>query len=279
MKLRFLVHGLLASSVLTLSAMAADTAPAPPQRPKIGSSVFDWTKLAVLPRANGQRRDVANNPTATLRVFECHISTLNVGQASHAPHQHPQEELIFIKEGTVEAHINGVTQVVGPGSTLFFATNDLHAVRNVGQTPATYWVVNFETEATRNEARRNASPKVKSAVFDYAKLEVRPSRVGEGRRVLDGSTVTLTNLETHITAINAGEAPHAPHRHADEEIVIVREGILEVTINDKVERAGPGSVLLIGSNDMHGWRNVSDQRASYHVIRVVTPETPKPPAK
>ncbi len=259
--------------------MIAENSAAPARaarpKPQIGSTVFEWSKLAVRTTNNGERRDVADNPTATLATFECHVTTLKPGAASHLPHRHPQEELILIKEGTLEVHINGTTTVAGPGSTLFFATNDAHAVKNVGETPATYWVVNFATAATHDESARNAAPKIRSAVYDWNKLEVRPSRVGEGRRVLDGSTVTLKNLATHITTINAGEAPHAAHQHPDDEIVIVREGTLEVTINGKTERAGPGSIIFAGSNDVHGWRNVSDGRASYHVIRVVTAATPK----
>lgn len=266
---------------LTLNLAAADTkaptapASAPAAKPKLGSTVFEWDKLTVLPRPNGERRDVADNPTATLGTFECHITTLKVGAVSHAPHRHPQEELIFVKEGQVEAHINGQTQICGPGSTFFFATNDAHALRNAGDAPATYWVVNLATPATADATLRNAMPKVGSGVFDWTKLEARPSKVGEGRRVLDGSTVTLANLESHITTLNAGETPHAPHRHADEEIVIVREGTLEVTIEGRVTRAGPGSIVFVGANDMHGWRNVASTRASYHVVRVVTAETPK----
>ena len=94
--------------------------------------------------------------------------------------------------------------------------------------------------------------------------------------MLNGSTVTLKNLETHITTINAGEAPHAPHRHPDEEMVLIREGTLEVNLNGQMQRAGAGSVLFFASNDLHGMRNVGTTRASYHVIRMVTEATPKP---
>jgi quercetin dioxygenase-like cupin family protein len=176
-------------------------------------------------------------------------------------------------------HFNGHKAVAGPGSTLFYSSMDMHNVRNVGDTRATYWVVNVATAATHDPALKNKTPKLQSAVYDYEKLEVKPSKVGEGRRVLDGSTVTLKNLETHITTINAGEAPHAPHRHPDEEIVLVRDGTLEVNINEKTFRAGPGSVLLLASNDMHGWRNVGTTRAQYHVIRLVTEATPKAEGK
>ena len=70
-----------------LTTMAQTDTKPKPARPKIGSTVFKWDDLAVKPTPNGERRDVANNPTATLEVFECHITTLNPGRESHAPHR------------------------------------------------------------------------------------------------------------------------------------------------------------------------------------------------
>jgi quercetin dioxygenase-like cupin family protein len=257
------------------AAFAAESKKQTEPKPMIGSTVFNWDDLKTRPTPMGERRDVADNPTSTLAVFECHITTLNPGKESHLPHRHPQEELIIIKEGKLEVHINGKTQIAGPGSTLFYSSNDAHAVKNVGDTRATYWVINVATPATHDAAAQNKTPKLQSAVYDYEKLVVKPSKVGEGRAVLNGSTVTLANLETHITAINAGEAPHGAHRHPDDEIVLVRDGTLEVSINEKTQRAGPGSVLFLASNDLHGWRNIGTTRASYHVIRIVTAATPK----
>ena len=241
----------------------------------IGSTVFNWDTLKVQLTPNGERRDVANNPTPTLAVFESHITTLNPGRESHPPHRHPQEELIIVKEGTLEVHINGQTQIAGPGSTFFYASNDAHNVKNVGTTRATYWVINLATSVTHTPAEHNASPTLHSAVFDWTKLPVKPSKVGEGRAVLNGSTATLKNLESHITTVNVGEASHAAHRHPDEELILIKEGIVEATINGQSQRAGPGSIFFFASNDLHGMRNVGDTRATYHVIRMVTATTPK----
>ncbi|MGH8019819.1 MAG: cupin domain-containing protein [Opitutaceae bacterium] len=80
--------------------------------------------------------------------LESHATTLNPGVESHAAHRHPDEEIIIVKEGMVEATINGVAQTAGPGSIFFFASNDLHGLRNAGDTSATYFVVRFITEAT-----------------------------------------------------------------------------------------------------------------------------------
>src|SRR4051812_41596722 len=76
-------------------------------RAKLGSKVFRWEEMPLRQTPAGERRDVAENPTATLGIFECHISTLNPGQVSHPPHRHATEEIIIIKEGAVEVHYNG----------------------------------------------------------------------------------------------------------------------------------------------------------------------------
>lgn len=97
--------------------------------------------------------------------------------------------------------------------------------------------------------------------------------------MVNGPTATMTNFSCHATTIAAGQVAHAPHRHPDEEIVIVKEGTIEVLINDKRERAGAGSMFFFAPNDFHGMRNVGETAATYYVIRVITPQTPKATAK
>src|SRR6266542_374159 len=94
----------LAVSLLFSFAMnlrAQDFAPSVPAA-RLGSTVFRWEDLVAKSSGVGERRDVTQNPTVTLAEFECHLSTLNAGLASHPPHRHPQEELIVLKEGTLE---------------------------------------------------------------------------------------------------------------------------------------------------------------------------------
>jgi quercetin dioxygenase-like cupin family protein len=121
-------------SVLTLTA----------QHQRIGSTVFDWDKLEVRTTATGAVRSVVRAPTPTLAELEIHITTLNPGQMSHPPHTHPAEELLIVKEGQVETLQNGVATRCGPGSIIFHASNDLHNIRNVGSTPATYHVIQWK---------------------------------------------------------------------------------------------------------------------------------------
>jgi len=244
------------------------------------SMVFDWNDLKSQPTANGSRRDVTNLPTATLEGFESHITTLNPGAISHPPHRHPREEFIILKEGTLDVAINGKITRAGPGSLLFFASNDLHNVKNVGDTPATYLVFNLATAATKTAPAEGAAAaalpgKLSSGVFEWSKLGVKPTKTGERREIFNSPTVTCKSLEAHVTTLNPGESPHAPHHHPDEELVVVKEGLMEATINGVSRRAGPGSIFFYASNDEHGMKNVGTTAATYYVFRVVTEKTPK----
>lgn len=265
-------------SLLFLSASLTSAAFGAQEPVKMGSMVFTWESREAKPTPVGERREVARNPTATFKEFECHISTLNPNLASHPPHTHPQEELIILSDGELDVHINGTNTRVGPGSLFFFASNDPHAVQNRGDKPATYFVFNFATAVTptlRGQAAQPAIPgRLGSSIFDWSKLEVKATKSGERRDVIDRPTLTLANFECHITTLKAGETPHAPHRHPDEEIILIKEGQLDVTINGTTQRAGPGSICFLSSGDEHGWKNAGDTVATYYVIRIKTEATP-----
>lgn len=264
-------------------------APAAPAAalPTQGSQVWVWETMKFNPSGTGGRREVTNLPTATLRRFESHISTLNVGLNSHAPHKHGQEEFIILREGNLEIHINGGTQRVGPGSMFFFASNDSHNVTNVGDKPATYLVFNFQTALTAavpvegtaaaTLAGKLPAGTLQSTVYDWEKLVAAKTEKGERRQLMNSLTATCANLEGHVTTLNPGEAPHAAHRHPDEELIVVKEGLMEVTIDGVTTRGGPGSIFFYASNALHGMKNVGTTTATYYVFRVITEATPKEP--
>jgi quercetin dioxygenase-like cupin family protein len=109
------------------------------------SSAFDWNSIEVKTSKTGSSRQFFRAPTATLDELECHVTTLNPGESPHPPHQHPDEEVMIIKEGTVETLVNGETKRIGPGSVIFQAANQLHGIRNVGTVPATYHVIKWNS--------------------------------------------------------------------------------------------------------------------------------------
>ena len=120
--------------------------------PLIGSAVFDWNSVAAKSTDVGSVRSFFTVRTPTLERLEVHVTTLNPGKSPHPPHRHPNEEMIIVRQGTVEALVNGEWKRVGPGSVIFFASNQLHGLKNVGTEPAVYHVINFKTAATPTEA-------------------------------------------------------------------------------------------------------------------------------
>ena len=105
-----------------------------------------------------------------------------------------------------------------------------------------------------------------SKMYAFEELPVKQNGKNRQRAVLDGVTHKGFRIEAHHTELAPGESPHAPHRHDREEMVIIREGTMEVTISGKSRNLGPGSIVLIGSGDEHGWRNAGTTQAHYVVI-------------
>jgi quercetin dioxygenase-like cupin family protein len=109
---------------------------------------------------------------------------------------------------------------------------------------------------------QNAS--LPSKVYKFEDLPVR----GKSRPVLRGQTHSGVPIELHITELGPGERPHPAHHHVHEEMVMVKQGTLEVTISGKVTRIGPGGVAYVASNEEHGWSNVGQDRAMYFVFAI-----------
>lgn len=125
--------------------------------PLIGASVYDWNTMSVKKTDVGEYRQVIKGPTATLDELELHVTTLMPGLSSHAPHTHVNEELVIIREGNVEVLSDGAWKKLGPGSVIFNSTNSLHALRNVGTTPAVYHVINWQSSETKKLAKQQSS--------------------------------------------------------------------------------------------------------------------------
>ena len=110
------------------------------------------------------------------------------------------------------------------------------------------------------------APGLTSKTYPFDDLPVRANGQNKIRAVLEGKTHAGFPVEMHITELAPGLAPHPPHHHVHEEMIMVREGTLEVTISGRSTKLGPGSVAFVASNEEHGWRNVGTARAQYFVL-------------
>jgi quercetin dioxygenase-like cupin family protein len=116
--------------------------PAPPGSP--GDEVlstpraFRLGELPVVKTGNGETRAIIRGVLPTGEAVEMHETTLLPG---HMP----------IREGQMEFENDGKPERVGAGGVMFAASNIMHGLKNIGETPANYFVIAIgrETPATQ----------------------------------------------------------------------------------------------------------------------------------
>jgi XRE family transcriptional regulator, regulator of sulfur utilization len=117
------------------------------------------------------------------------------------------------------------------------------------------------------QSKENSPSVLKSAAYDFNEMPVRASANGmKSRAVFNGVTGRGQRLTMHISELGPHQAPHPPERQPHEEVVVILEGTLEVTLNGETKRLGPGSVIYSGFNDLNGWKNIGDKPARYTVL-------------
>jgi quercetin dioxygenase-like cupin family protein len=116
------------------------------------------------------------------------------------------------------------------------------------------------------EARAQSEP-LPSRIIDFADMPVRGT-TNKTRSVFNGQNHKGVGVECHLTELPAGGAPHPPHRHEHVEMILVQQGTMEVTIEGKTSRIGPGGLAYVASNEEHGWKNVGSTAANYFIIAI-----------
>ena len=118
-------------------------------------------------------------------------------------------------------------------------------------------------------------PNLVSDLYDWEKMVVTPNAKGERRAVLDGPTATVDKMHVHITTLKPGEKSGEPSKHLQEEILIVKEGLVEANWDGKSKTGGPGSVIFFAAGATTFLRNAGTTPCTYIVIYYYTPLTPK----
>jgi mannose-6-phosphate isomerase-like protein (cupin superfamily) len=110
------------------------------------------------------------------------------------------------------------------------------------------------------------NPNVVSADSTAAKLPdgvvdlnaIQPSQPVDGCRVFthyNGPTDQLSGLCAGMAVLDPGSTPHPPHRHPEEEFLIIASGDGEIECAGKITKVGPGAVMYCAGNTLHGITN------------------------
>ncbi|MGI9174054.1 MAG: cupin domain-containing protein [Rhodothermales bacterium] len=127
-------------------------------------------------------------------------------------------------------------------------------------------------------------PVLGTSIFRFDEVEVDTTEVGFSREYISNATSTLVNLELRAVTLDPGASPHPPrpHQQSAEQLILVKDGTLEVELGEVAEttaggaeegthRLEPGAVLFLAPNQWHALRNASDEPVTYYVIDWVSP--------
>lgn len=136
------------------------------------------------------------------------------------------------------------------------------------------WLVLAEAQGRAQIEKRIASALVR---LD----EAVPTRGpwGEWRRYVRGETYGTKDMVVLVVTLKPGQAPHPPHRHAEEEFMILADGSGTWHLDGKEMPARKGDVLYAAPWTMHGLKNTGDAPLIYYMVKwnnkgVAAPQEP-----
>jgi XRE family transcriptional regulator, regulator of sulfur utilization len=117
--------------------------PHPSPEPSLSESkVFTLDQLPMRTMPNGGKSwNVIHGRLVTGETIAVHESTQPAGLPPNPPHKIGHSELIFVREGALEFLHDGKSERVSAGGVIFVSYGTLHTARNIGNGPATYFVI------------------------------------------------------------------------------------------------------------------------------------------
>jgi len=109
---------------------------------------------------------------------------------------------------------------------------------------------------------------VQPGVYRWADRPVKVSNDRESGIFLEGTSPEFEYVKIHATTQNPGAKPSKAHVNKDmEELIIVKEGTMKVTVEGKSKILGAGGVVLIMPQQMQSLENIGNSNLSYYAIK------------
>jgi mannose-6-phosphate isomerase-like protein (cupin superfamily) len=100
-----------------------------------------------------------------------------------------------------------------------------------------------------------AAPKLPDGTVDEKNAKLTKEPFGDLRIYYDGPTDQLKSMTAGSLRLNPGAEPHPPHKHPEEEFMLITEGTGEMKVDGKLTKVGPGMMMYCGANKLHGIKN------------------------
>ena len=91
-----------------------------------------------------------------------------------------------------------------------------------------------------------------SVTLDPKQAKLKREPFGDLNIYFEGSTDQSKSMTAGSLLLKAGMSPHAPHTHPEEEFMVITEGTGEISMEGKITKVAPGSMMYCAGNKLHG---------------------------
>ena len=146
----------------------------------IESTAHEWDSLAIEQTEYGEKRAIFQGKSDGFDYVDANAITLGGMTSTHWV-QVPKdfEELLIVKEGTVQYVTNQKSETLGAGSVALAFPEDEYKIENSKETKATYYIIRWKGEKGANRAYQGT---LQPIVKNWNNIEFQKTAKG-GRRV------------------------------------------------------------------------------------------------
>ena len=97
-----------------------------------------------------------------------------------------------------------------------------------------------------------APSRLPNTTLDASRAKLTREPFGDLRIYFEGPTEQLKMMTAGSLLLNAGMTPHAPHQHPEEEFMVITQGTGEITVEGKMTKVAPGTMMYCAAGKLHG---------------------------
>jgi quercetin dioxygenase-like cupin family protein len=112
-----------------------------------------------------------------------------------------------------------------------------------------------------------SSVEIPTEVMPAAKGKLDHHPFGEQRTFFEGATDQLKSLTVGSIALKPGDEPHPPHKHPEEEILLITAGRGTIFVEGKSTPVKTGDLMYSAGNRLHGVKAAPDSPMTFYYFK------------
>jgi (S)-ureidoglycine aminohydrolase len=242
---------------------------------QIQSDDYAWKSAPVEKRLFGSCRVLVDGAATDFASMHITVVTLEKGKADALMGKVGPtnlEEMIVVKDGTLNLTLNGAEKILGPGSVAVILPGAPRSFANFPEGDTTFYVLSYCSKSPVDAERGKKAGG--SFVMDWNDVKYVPREDGAGgtRQFFSRATAMGQRMDLHATLLNPGQSSHAAHHHRAEEMIIMLEGDVEEYLgpaekDGKSKKATAGDIIYLVSNEYHAIHNIGTKPALYFAFQ------------